>query len=553
MMKRWLYVYAALCSCVAEAESSICTGIGFTCAILEDSRLKCWGSGLYGTLGSGSSENTGFRPSDMGEDLKAVDLGAGMSVSKISCGWYHACALLGDGGVKCWGRGLDGVLGQGDEENRGDEPGEMGDNLVAIDLGPIPVVDISSGLDFNCALFANGEVKCWGKNRYGVLGKGSSEAVGGRPGQMGSALKRVDLGSNRTALQVSCGNSHACALLDNGEVKCWGGDGSGSTFGTLGFQATHVGWRKRDMGNALPAVNLSSNVTAVYLSASLHNTCALLDSRQLKCWGWDIFGSLGRGDEADIGYFPSGMGDALLPVDLGQNRSVVHVANGAGTVCAVLDDGSVKCWGRNGGLGAASNLGNLGDEQGEMGDNLVPVDLGAGSISVQVSCGVQFSCALLNSGEVKCWGKGNNGQLGQGTLKSHGDGGNGKMGDALKAIDLGGRVRVPPPVFPPEPTLQPSLSPTLSPSLNLSLSPTSAPTSDLSPSPTLTPSDSPTVAPSRSPEVHKSKTSAEPNQLGIVLGSVGGVCAGLLAFFVVVFQRFVKPKPSSPADIVAFS
>jgi alpha-tubulin suppressor-like RCC1 family protein len=71
----------------------------------------------------------------MGDDLPVVDLGTGRTAKMISAGGEHTCALLDDDSVKCWGRNQYGQLGLGDTSNRGDGPGEMGDNLPVVDLG----------------------------------------------------------------------------------------------------------------------------------------------------------------------------------------------------------------------------------------------------------------------------------------------------------------------------------------------------------------------------------------------------------------------------------
>jgi len=97
--------------------------------------VKCWGSNYSGQLGLGDTNNRGDGPGEMGDNLPAVDLGTGRTATAISCKNSYCCALLDNKSVKCWGYNGSGQLGLGDTNNRGDASGEMGDNLPAVDLG----------------------------------------------------------------------------------------------------------------------------------------------------------------------------------------------------------------------------------------------------------------------------------------------------------------------------------------------------------------------------------------------------------------------------------
>ena len=115
----------------------------------------------------------------MGDALPAVDLGTGRTAKMISAGYAHTCAVLDDDSVKCWGRNNYGQLGFGDTSNRGDGPGEMGDNLDAVDLGTGRTAKmISAGDVHTCAVLDDDSVKCWGDNDYGQLGLGDTSNRG---------------------------------------------------------------------------------------------------------------------------------------------------------------------------------------------------------------------------------------------------------------------------------------------------------------------------------------------------------------------------------------
>jgi hypothetical protein len=135
-----------------------------------------------------------------------------------------------------------------------------------------------------------------------------------------------------------------------------------------------------------------------------------------------------RGDQAGE------MGDALPRVDLGTGRTAVAIDAGGGTSCAVLDDGSTKCWGANfnGQLGQGDTS-SRGDGPGEMGDALPAIALGTGRSAADVSVGIFHVCAVLDDDTVRCWGGGSSGHLGLDETANRGDQ-PGEMGDALPRV-----------------------------------------------------------------------------------------------------------------------
>jgi alpha-tubulin suppressor-like RCC1 family protein len=252
---------------------------------------------------------------------------------------------------------------------------------------------------------------------------------------MGANLPIVDLGPLRTAKALAAGFGHTCALLDNNTVKCWGFNGTGQ----LGQGDTTIrGKNPADMGANLPAIDLGSERTAKAITAGYAHTCALLDDNTVKCWGFNGHGQLGRGDTSSRGDNPGEMGANLPPVDLGPGRTAKAIAAMGDRTCALLDNNAVKCWGSNGlgqlGLGDAVNR---GDDPDEMGANLPPVDLGGGRTAKAITGGsIGHTCALLDNNTVKCWGLNDSGQLGLGDVKNRGSGPV-DMGVNLPAIDLG--------------------------------------------------------------------------------------------------------------------
>jgi alpha-tubulin suppressor-like RCC1 family protein len=349
------------------------------CAILTGGALKCWGQGTFGALGTGNSDSLGDEPGEMGDNLKVIDVGKGRTVAQVATAVWTTCAVLDDASAKCWGWNSNGWLGQGDKNDRGDGPGEMGDNLKPIDLGKDrKVVTIAIDNSHACALLDDATVKCWGQQAEGNLGneKPGFGAVGDAPGEMGDNLKPLDFGKGRTALQLGVGARHACVLLDDNKVKCWGSN----NYGQLGLgDMKNRGDDPGEMGDNLPYVDLGKDRTAIQIAAAYFHSCAILDDNSLKCWGSGTFGANGQGENNNRGDAPGEMGDNLPPIDLGLGRHAIKTAPGANYNCALLDNHKVKCWGVGGTQGALGyeDMQHRGDAPGEMGDNLPFVDLGS--------------------------------------------------------------------------------------------------------------------------------------------------------------------------------
>jgi hypothetical protein len=109
---------------------AVSTGRDQTCVVLDDHRAKCWGQNTSGQLGLGDTRWRGSAASEMGDALPAIELGTGRTVTAISAGRYHTCAILDDGAVECWGhRAFCGGPPGAANPYIGDEPGEMGDAL----------------------------------------------------------------------------------------------------------------------------------------------------------------------------------------------------------------------------------------------------------------------------------------------------------------------------------------------------------------------------------------------------------------------------------------
>eukprot|EP01083_Nonionella_stella_P170462 580144_1 len=201
-----LYLQVTLCRC-----SSIVMGSYHTCLVSANKRMKCFGRNDDGMLGYGDTNNRGDGPGEMGDSLPDIDLGSDFAVMQIAPASFYTCALSVDSRMKCFGRNWYGVLGQNDLDYRGDEPGEMGDNLPDIYLaagpGDFKPTQIVSGSFHNCALSDDHMVKCFGDNSYGQQGNGDTMLRGGYAGSMESLIF-VDLGTDFQAIRIgSAGDS----------------------------------------------------------------------------------------------------------------------------------------------------------------------------------------------------------------------------------------------------------------------------------------------------------------------------------------------------------
>lgn len=188
---------------------------------------------------------------------------------------------------------------------------------------------------------------------------------------------------------IAAGSHHTCVVLDTGELKCWGRN----NFGQLGLGDTvdRLSPSVVPLGAGRTARSVASG-TGIGGGETDH-TCAILDTGAVKCWGHNDFGQLGLGDTVDR-HAPG-----AIEVPLGSGRTANALAMGFGHTCALLDTGAVKCWGRNG--NDELGLGDRVDRTAPGGE----VPLGAGRTAKVIAAGGRKTCALLDTGMVRCWGE----------------------------------------------------------------------------------------------------------------------------------------------------
>jgi alpha-tubulin suppressor-like RCC1 family protein len=217
----------------------------------------------------------------------AGDVDVGGTVVQLTAGIGHTCALLDTGAVRCWGYASSGQLGYGNTNRIGDDetPASAGD----VDVGGT-VVQVAAHNVHTCALLDGGTVRCWGLGIYGRLGYANSNNIGDNepPASAGD----VDVGG--TVVQLTAADSHTCALLDGGAIRCWGRADSGQ----LGYGNTNgIG----DNESPASAGNIDVGGTVVQVASGAAHTCAMLDGDAVRCWGLGVNGQLGYGNTNDIG------------------------------------------------------------------------------------------------------------------------------------------------------------------------------------------------------------------------------------------------------------
>ena len=303
----------------------------------------------------------------------------------ITAGTQHTCAILDNGSVSCWGAGNFGQLGGGTDtpdlvRRTPTQTSSLGTDRTA--------VAISAGRYHTCALLDDGSVSCWGRNFFGQLGDGTTTDRN-TPTQISS------LGTDRTAVAISAGERHTCAILDDGSVSCWGSNNGGR----LGDGTT------TDRNTPTPTSSLGTGRTAIAITVGEglgSHTCAILDDGSVSCWGDNDYGQIGDGTTTD-------RNTPTQTSSLGTDRTAVAISAGFRHTCAILDDGSVSCWGDN-------DYGQIGD--GTTTDHSTPTQtstLGTDRTAIAIAAGGDHTCAILDDGSVSCWGNNSQGRLGDGT------------------------------------------------------------------------------------------------------------------------------------------
>jgi len=337
----------------------LAAGAGHTCLLTTTGRVECWGANQFGQLGGGDGSFTPLAEGPSLEGNTATDWvktnirGLPSKAIAITAGFYHTCALLDTGGVYCWGSNDQGQLGNGKTVNS---------SIPVIVLGlETGVKAIAAGAQHTCALLDDGSVQCWGDNSEGQLGNDTTQ---------NSLFPSEVLDLPRSILQLTAGSVFTCALHQDETTFCWG-NGQNGRFGdnlaekyltpievenlngpNMALAAGDFHICVRTISNGVdcwgglsseqeftpqnPFIVQGIPEGIVQLAPGGGHTCSLTTEDAVKCWGDNYFGQLGNGTD---------LGSWEPVIAMGLTDSVFRIASGTGHVCALLFDGSVRCWG----------------------------------------------------------------------------------------------------------------------------------------------------------------------------------------------------------------
>ncbi|MGB7540184.1 MAG: hypothetical protein WBM17_16710, partial [Anaerolineales bacterium] len=270
----------------------------------------------------------------------------------IAAGWNHTCAITGEGGVMCWGNNGDGQLGDGSRTAR--------TKPVSVKNFTGRAVAVTTGWGYTCILTDAGGVKCWGRNKNGELGNGTTQR----------SSEPVDVtGLTGGVVAIAAGDSHTCAVTAQGGLKCWGYNNAGQ----LGDGSTETRTEPVEVAGL-------EGVTAV--AAGTAHTCARTAGGEVLCWGNNEQGQLGDGSDAASRGKPE-------PVR-GLTGGITALTAKGGHTCVLSGSVQIQCWGVN-------KYGQLGDGTFENRSAPTPVTALEGSIS-SIAAGWGQTCAVLDGG-----------------------------------------------------------------------------------------------------------------------------------------------------------
>ncbi len=348
-------------SAVVLKGGSVSAGSDSTCGLLINGSAVCWGSNEYGQLGN-SSEG--------GYSTTAKFVSGGYNFSKVDTGGYHACGMMANGSVLCWGRNTYGQVGDGTDGNNKNSP-----TFVS---GTYKYVDISSGNLHSCGITEEGHGMCWGNNEYGQLGDGTTTNRNTPTAVSGSHL----------FIKIVAGIHHTCGIVSDGSAYCWGDNSHGQIGnGSVGGSAT----APDEVGGGYKY----SDIAVGYV-----HSCGLLTNGSVVCWGDNTYAQLGNGS---VG------GESSTPKFVDTDYTFVAISGGMSHTCGVMTNGSVVCWGYN-----YLDKGELGNGSAAATASS-PVFIDDSSKYTSISSLAYHSCGVHIDGSAYCWGDNEYGKLGDGT------------------------------------------------------------------------------------------------------------------------------------------
>ncbi|MGB2346753.1 MAG: putative Ig domain-containing protein, partial [Candidatus Poseidoniaceae archaeon] len=355
-----------------------------TCALYENNSLYCWGRNNYGQLGLGTTSSYEDSPQfvDVGSGLTVESIGISGSGDQASGPKSHTCAVLSNGQLKCWGDNADGQLGLGNVSSAGVwEP-------TAVNLGAgRTAVDVATANAATCALLDDQSVKCWGRNTRGQLGLGNDSSNDVLTPQL------VTFSGSSKPIKLAGALRSFCAIMDNGTMACWGSNDNGE----LGLGNT------TSMVRSPTYLSIHTGRTVVSVDLGKYFTCVSYDNGSVACTGANNVWQLGLGNTTSSSTLQ-------YVADMDVNAYRTDVAQKVG--CAHLTNASLVCWGHDewGLFGYSTNT--YSQEFGFTANKYAVFP--SGRTVASLSVGFTHACAVLDNGDLACWGNNNMAQLGLG-------------------------------------------------------------------------------------------------------------------------------------------
>ncbi|HEY1738735.1 MAG TPA: Calx-beta domain-containing protein, partial [Acidimicrobiia bacterium] len=323
---------------LASGVVALAAGAWHTCALLRSGGVECWGDNELGQLGDGTTTN---------RTTPVSVYGLASGVAAVSAGQLHTCVLRSAGGVECWGYNGDGELGNGTTT----------DEAVPVAVSSLTAAtQVSAGGYHTCALTSDGAAHCWGANDFGDLGDGTTTT---------RTVPMTVVGLDDGVATIAAGGLYTCAVTDAGGAQCWGYNRDGELGDGTGV----------DSDQPVDVAGLTSGMANI--AAGLAHTCAVTIAGAAECWGDGEDGDLGDGADAM----------SLAPVAVnGLSTGVASMGVGEYQSCAVLTSGSLSCWGSNtsGQVGDGTTVNRLTPVPVNLGSTVVvrpPVGVSLGNAS----------------------------------------------------------------------------------------------------------------------------------------------------------------------------
>jgi alpha-tubulin suppressor-like RCC1 family protein len=295
--------------------------------------------------------------------------GGSIVFAQVTAGGEHTCGLTNTGVAQCWG------------DNRF---GQLGDGTTQVRLVPTPVsggltfVGITAGVSHTCGRASTGAAYCWGNNSYsGAIGDGTKQ----------NRYVPTPVSGGLNFVELTAGYVYTCGRTSVGTAYCWGTN----NYGEVGDGTTQ---------ERLVPTPVGGGITFIQLTAGTYHTCGLTSTGAAYCWGNNSSGELGVGDR--LGLFDK----RLLPTPAAGGIGFTDLTAALYHTCGRTSAGAAYCWGSNG-------RGELGD--GTTQRRLVPTLVSGGFNFVGIKAGSSNTCALKSDGAAYCWGDNFAGQLGNGT------------------------------------------------------------------------------------------------------------------------------------------